>query len=162
MSTVAGLTYLYHFTVEHVCKQQRDTPDPRCFGCTYCHSSLKRWVKAVFMYLRSWYSPSHSLPIPLHLAWRLWHPDRGSAWKQTAAAAPVTGARSMRCRVSRSSDGCLSMLGHRCLADRYHNHTSPLLSLTYWIKHLPSCSRIAHPPQNLEGKRLLEVSLTRV
>lgn len=59
------------------------------------------------------------------------------------------------CRVPR-------MVAYRCLADRYHNHTSPLLSLTYWIKHLPSCSRIAHPPQNLEGKRLLEVSLTRV
>ncbi len=70
----------------------------------------------------------------------LWHPDRGSAWKQTAAAALVTDPDrcAARCRVARR-------LEYRCMADRYHNHTSPLLSLTYWIKHLPSCSRIAHP-----------------
>lgn len=52
---------------------------------------------------------------------------------------PVPDRCAARCRVARR-------LECRCMADRYHNHTSPLLSLTYWIKHLPSCSWIAHPP----------------
>lgn len=80
-------------------------------------------------------------PLSLHRFWKgSWHPDRGSAWKQTAAAAPVTGSDrcAARYRVAR-------WLECRCMADRYHNHTSPLLSLTYWIKHLPSCSWIPHP-----------------
>lgn len=38
---------------------------------------------------------------------------------------------------------------YRCMADRYHNHTSPPLSLTYWIKHLPSCLWNAHPPPKI-------------
>lgn len=44
------------------------------------------------------------------------------------------------CRVARRDE-------YRCIADRYHNHTSPLLSLTYWIKHLPSCLWITHHPK---------------
>lgn len=109
----------------------------------------ERWVKAVFVCFHGADTLSSSSS-SLHLAWRrLWHPHRGSAWKQTAAAAPVSGPDrcAARCRVARR-------LEYRCMADRYHNHTSPLLSLTYWIKHLPSCSRIAHPssPPKSGGK----------
>lgn len=91
----------------------------------------ERWVEVVFVFPLSQH----------HLAGRLWHPDRGSAWKQTAAAAPVTGS-------DRCAAGCRVAWRYRCMADRYHNHTSPLLSLTYWIKHLPSCSWIAHCPKS--------------
>lgn len=78
---------------------------------------------------------------PLGPAWRgLWHPGLAApAWKQTAAAAPVTGpdrCRARWCRVARR-------MGCPRVADRYHNHTSPLWSLTYWIKHRPSCPGIA-------------------
>lgn len=54
----------------------------------------------------------------------------GSGYRADRCAARYRVARWLECR---------------CMADRYHNHTSPLLSLTYWIKHLPSCSWIAHP-----------------
>ncbi len=105
------------------------------------HAWTERSEGSVCVFSLSW----HSLLLfllnlsPPGLA-GLWHPDRGSAWKQTAAAAPVTDPDrcAARCRVARR-------LEYRCMADRYHNHTSPLLSLTYWIKHLPSCSWIAHP-----------------
>lgn len=130
--------------------QQLDTPDPSCFGCHWmcpcssCHSHLKRdeWRQCLCVFTELIPSPP---PLPSHAPLLsppglagLWHPDRGSAWKQTAAAAPVTGSDrcAARCRVARR-------LEYRCMADRYHNHTSPLLSLTYWIKHLPSCSWIS-------------------
>lgn len=103
----------------------------------------ERWVEVVFVCLQCWYPLFHhpllSL-LSLHVGWRLWHPDRACAWKQTAAAAPVTGP-------DRCAAGCRVAWRYRWMADRYHNHTSPLLSLTYWIKHLPSCS----PPSKSAG-----------
>lgn len=45
------------------------------------------------------------------------------------------------------SFGCPSV------ADRYHNHTSPLLSPAYWIKHPPSCPARLIRTQTLEGNR---------
>lgn len=116
----------------------------------------ERWVEVVFVCLQSWYPLFSTSPLSLSLstwAWRLWHPDRGSAWKQTAAVAPVTGP-------DRCAAGCRVAWRYRWMADRYHNHTSPLLSLTYWIKHLPSCSWIANPPPPKKKIwRLLEMSL---
>lgn len=58
---------------------------------------------------------------------------------------PVPDRCAARCRVARR-------LECRCMADRYHNHTSPLLSLTYWIKHLPSCSLILPSSPKSGGK----------
>lgn len=120
-------------------------------SCSFCHSHLKwaEWSWCLCVYRDDTLSPPHPLSVSLHLAWRLWHPDRGSAWKQTAAPAPVTGP-------DRCAAGCRVAWRYRWMADRYHNHTSPLLSLTYWIKHLPSCSWIAHrppPKKNLETSR---------
>lgn len=104
--------------------------------CVYCH--LKR---DECLCLRSWH------PLFLHLLLHLWHPVTARASRGRCPAG---------CRVARR-------LEYRCMADRYHNHTSPLLSLTSWIKHLPSCPWITHPPtpqkRNLAGGRLLEVSL---
>lgn len=68
---------------------------------------------------------------------------------------PGTDRCSAGCRVARR-------VGYRCMTDRYHNHTSPLLSLTYWIKHLPSCSRIALPRLLKSGGRGSSSSVSEV
>lgn len=72
---------------------------------------------------------------------------RSPDWKQTErGATSVTGSDrcSAWCRVSPS-------LGCPSVADRYHNHTSPLLSPAYWIKHPPSCPSRPSCAQTLEG-----------
>lgn len=70
-------------------------------------------------------------------------------WKQTErGATPVTGPDRCRARYRVApSLGCPSV------ADRYHNHTSTLLSPAYWIKHPPSCPARLIRTQILEGNR---------
>lgn len=70
-------------------------------------------------------------------------------WKQTErGATPVTGPDRCRTRYRVApSLGCPSV------ADRYHNHTSTLLSPAYWIKHPPSCQARLIRTQILEGNR---------
>lgn len=114
---------------------------------TYCHSSLKSEWRQCLCIRGAKYLPftsPHSLPT--------WPGD-----SDTRIVALLENKLRRRLRLprpDRSAAGCRvpRMVAYRCMTDRYHNHTSPLLSLTYWIKHLPSCSRIAHTTPNSGGK----------
>lgn len=86
--------------------------ETRSGGCVplipvYSRSSLWR-MNSVCVYKTDTSSSSHR---PLRAVRRPRHPDHGSAWKQTVTTALVTGARSMHCRVSRCSEGRVSLHG---------------------------------------------------
>lgn len=86
--------------------------------------------------------------------WGALTPSHGSAWKQTAAPVTRTDQCDARCRVARR-------LEYRCVADHYHNHTSPLTLIIYLLNKT-SAFLLAHPcpqHQNLEGPGLLQVPL---
>lgn len=114
--------------------------------CSSCHSHLKRdeWRRCLCVYGADTLFSSSSLS--LHLAGPALTLGPRLCLKTNCGGG--SGYRNDRCAA-----GCrvARRLEYRCMADRYHNHTSPLLSLTYWIKHLPSCSWIYQKRKKKSG-----------
>lgn len=109
-----------------------------------CLQRIMQLIPVVLTDFTIWPSLPPSLP-----ASRLGRLGRGSAWKQAAA------------RVTAGRIDALPLRGVALLAVSLHGRSLseshfPLLSLSSWIKHLPSCSRMDHSrlPPKTRGARV--------
>lgn len=86
---------------------------------------------------------------------RTWSRGCGAAWKQTAASRVTARAIDGWCerapragrqyRVARAGE-----TEYRRVTDRYHNHTSPLIASTCWIKHTAFLPRVVTPSKLIQ------------